>query len=159
MMSILLVLFLAFSLLSGLSSLLQRFCSSCWFALEVLLKRVGRLFHFPGSGVSQNQHENQVVFLSVDLIHHSQHLGVIDFLHPIQGCEANQRITKNHPLRLICVFVIEIAVLIASASALKIAKGIGSRISLFSPGVTRSCKFGCNPGSLRLGFLPTRLLC
>jgi hypothetical protein len=32
--------------------------------------------------------------------------------------------------------VIVIAVLIASASALKIDKGRGSRISLFSPGVT-----------------------
>jgi hypothetical protein len=87
-------------------------------------------------GVSQNPHENQVILVSVDLVHHSHHLGVVDFPHPIQGCEATQQIAENHPLRLNCVSCIEIAELIASASALKIKKGLGSRISVFSPGVT-----------------------
>jgi hypothetical protein len=80
-------------------------------------------------GVSRNPHENQVLLHSVDWFHQSHHLGVVDFPHLIQGCEATQQIAENHSIRLNCVSCIEIAELIASASALKIEKGLGSRIS------------------------------
>jgi hypothetical protein len=95
-MSILLVLFLPVSPFSSFSSLLKRFCSSCYLIGFPFLCRfsvlVG-LFISLDPDVSQNPHKNQVLLLSVDLVHHFHHLEVVDFPYPIQGCEAAQRIT------------------------------------------------------------------
>jgi hypothetical protein len=103
------------------------------FPLQCFSVLVG-LFISLDSGVSRNPHENQVLLLSVDLVHHSHHLVI--FLIPsraVRQLNESRRITL---LGWIVFFVIEIAVLIASASALKIEKRLGSQISLFTPGVT-----------------------
>jgi hypothetical protein len=101
MMSILLVLFLPVSPLylvfcNGFVVLVGSFLQ-CHFSV------LDGLFISLNPDVSWSSHENQVLLLSVDLFHHSHHLGVVNFPHPIKSFEATQQI--------------EIAVLIASGSA------------------------------------------
>jgi hypothetical protein len=109
----------------------------------------------------------QVLLLSVDLVHHSHHLGAVDFPHLIQGCEATQRIAQ--PLRLNCVSCYRDSCVSCFDLSIRDWKRswlsnhlvfTWDELQLSPPILIRPCIFGCNPGSLRLGFLPipTRLL-